>query len=168
MKDLEQLARCLDAMRALQDGAGAGLFAPPAKGWSAAQHLYHAALATDLALRNVRSLLEDRGPLIRHDAEPSVLLPELLARGSFPPGTVSPRAVTPPATVKEEFLRRELLAASEMAASLFTLLPPLPEARGRIQHQILGFLDASQWMGFARLHAAHHLALAEKALAASA
>ena len=86
MDELQRLIETLTAMETLMEQEGEALHRvqPDRSGWSAAQHFYHLALATDLGLRNVRSLVAGKGRLIDHEAPPSTRMPELVALGHFP------------------------------------------------------------------------------------
>ncbi|MBL6721084.1 MAG: DinB family protein [Planctomycetes bacterium] len=166
MDELQRLITTLEQMEALMREQGDALHRVDAErsGWSAAQHFYHLALATDLGLRNVRSLAAGKGRLIDHEAPPSTRMPELVALGHFPEGAQAPRIVTPPDAVNPEFLATELAAAREAAARLLEAGTDLASVPGRVVHQDLGALDASQWATFARMHAEHHLALGRRVL----
>ena len=161
MDELQRLIETLTAMETLMEQEGEALHRvqPDRSGWSAAQHFYHLALATDLGLRNVRSLVAGKGRLIDHEAPPSTRMPELIALGHFPEGAQAPRIVTPPEAVNPEFLATELAAAKEAAARIAATGADLAAVEGRVVHQDLGAMDAAQWATFARMHAEHHLAL---------
>jgi len=55
--------------------------APHVSGWSAAQHLAHLALANELVVRNLRSLLKGEGPLVLEEGEPPLGGVVVLSRG---------------------------------------------------------------------------------------
>lgn len=167
--DLDELGRLFDRFEALRVEQGARLHAPaPAvSGWSAAQHLYHLALATDLAFRNVRSLVADRGRLIVDDDGPTELARQVLEGGGPGRGEAeAPRMVRPGDEVDPGFLEMELAQNRKTLAEVRALAPKLADAPRRIPHQDLGPLSALEWLRFARLHARHHLAIVEEVLAA--
>jgi len=162
-EELLDLGRSLDAFTAVYraDEATALLRVPEVSGWSLAEHFYHLCLATDLALRNVQSLVRGKGRLITYEGEPNALAEQVLSEGSFPRGeSEAPRMVHPPEPVDPALLAQELELLGQGLERTQDLLPQVPGADGRIPHQVLGALDAVQWLRFARLHAAHHQAIA--------
>jgi len=161
--EFRALDAALDAYDALRARLGEREHAGAAtvSGWSVAQHLFHIALATDLALRHVRSLLDGKGRLVTQEGElgaraAAVLSSDRTARGV----AQAPRMVTPGKDVNPEFLSNELRGAREGVAALRARAAEIPLAQGWIPHQELGPLNATHWLRFARLHAHHHLAIA--------
>jgi hypothetical protein len=167
--DLPELTDALDAFARLlaERGDGGEAVAADVSGWSVAQHGYHTFLAAGLALRNVAQLVAGEGMLIRHDAEPSELFPQLVA-GGFPEGTQAPRMVVPPAAVDPELLQQEIDGARAAARETAGILDAIDGASGRIPHQLLGALTAGEWLRFARMHTQHHLGIARRVAAATA
>jgi hypothetical protein len=156
----------IEAVMALEHDV-ARRVAPGVSGWSAEEHVAHVALANELSLRNVANLVAREGALIRMDGVP---LPEglrVLQAGVIPRGAArAPRMVTPPRVIDRALLegwladnRRDLGRVAELASELAS-------APGCIPHQLLGPLDALQWLRFAAVHTAHHLALVDEVLAA--
>ena len=134
--------------------------APQVSAWSPAQHLYHLALATDLALANASGLARGTSSLAVEGREPNDLARQLFARGGFPRGRAeAPRMVRPPAEVERALLRSELERARASLVAVREVVDRLPSAPRRVPHQLLGALDALEWVRFARLHAEHHLAI---------
>jgi hypothetical protein len=135
-------------------------------GWSAEEHVAHVALANELSLRNVMNLVAREGVLIRHDGAPIPEGVRVLQAGVIPRGAArAPRMVTPPRVIDRALLegwlrdnRRDLDRVAELA-------PELAVAPGRIRHQLLGPLDALQWLRFAAVHTGHHLAIVAEVLA---
>lgn len=131
---------------------------PAVSAWSVGEHLFHLVLACDLSLRNATSLARDEGLLLREpeDKNPEALA--LLRRGRFPRGVArAPRFVTPPRRIDLALLGRllaEVRAAREHLAGDLAALSAAPRT---IPHQLLGDLDAREWLRFARAHTAHHL-----------
>jgi len=169
-EELDDLARCLDAFAAQRATLGARLFDPvPAiSAWSAGQHLYHVALSTDLALRNVAALVRGRGRMIVEEGGPNALAVQVLREGSYPRGeSEAPRMVRPGDEVEPEFLTQEMELNREALARTRDLLDSIPAAAGRIPHQHLGELSAAEWLRFARLHARHHLQIVEDLVVAA-
>jgi hypothetical protein len=134
-------------------------------GWSAEQHLAHVALANELVLRNLKSLVAGRGALVVEGGEPRAGVRELLEHGRLPRGAAqAPRMVRPPEVIERELLRQWLADGRRELAALDprTIVP----GRLRVPHQLLGPLDAPEWMRFAVVHTAHHLAIAREVLLA--
>ena len=124
------------------------------------EHLYHIALATDLALRNVQSLAAGRGRLIIQEGQPNELALQVFRDGTYPRGeSEAPRMVQPPTAIVAEYLTMELDALSAGLDKVEGLLAQVARAPGFIPHQDLGALTAAQWLCFARLHAGHHLSI---------
>ncbi|MEM9382528.1 MAG: DinB family protein [Planctomycetota bacterium] len=137
-------------------------------GWSVEQHLYHVALATDLAFRHVRALVAGKGRLIRAEGELGARAAEVLANDATPRGeAVAPRMVTPDEEVNPEFLAMELRGNREGLAALEELSENIPSAAGWIPHQDLGPLSAPHWLRFSALHARHHWAIVRDIRAAA-
>lgn len=163
--EFQGLERALDAYDALRRRLGERehTVAPGVSGWSVAQHLFHIALATDLALRHVVSLLSGKGRLVSLEGELGARAAAVLASETTQRGiTQAPRMVQPGAEVNPEFLTNELRGARAAVAALRARAGEFASAPGWIPHQELGPLNASHWLRFARLHAFHHLAIAEE------
>ncbi len=164
MDNLSRLTTALDGMEDLRQKGSDALNNRQSEvsGWSAAQHLYHVALSTDLAMRCVTTIMAGTSPRLRHDLPKSELFSQLQALGHFPGGTKAPRLVIPPDEINMEFLKQEIATASTAAQELEG--QDLSNTTGRIVHEKLGGLDAREWVTFARMHAEHHLQIAEKIL----
>ncbi|MEM8709887.1 MAG: DinB family protein [Planctomycetota bacterium] len=125
--------------------------------WSVEQHLYHIALATDLAFKHVRSLVAGKGRLIADEGELGAQAAEVLASDRTPRGEAkAPRMVTPDPEVDPSFLEMELRLNREGLESLRAMESEIADAPGWIPHQVLGTLSAGHWLRFAALHARHH------------
>ena len=168
------LAR-LDAFYAEVDGIAALddelLFraAPEVSGWSAGHHLFHITLANELALRNVRMLVEGKSKWIAHEGEPSLLGLLTLYHGIIPRGVgQAPRAVTPPAAPDPGVVRDTLASNRQDLDRLRAQLPDVIAAPGGIPHADLGLLSATHWLRFAGLHGWHHLRIMREVLEAVA
>ena len=136
-------------------------------GWSALEHVSHVALANELIVRNMHSLVAGEGLLVQHSGEPSSGALEVLASGMIPRGqSQSPRMVRPPARIDRALLA-EWLASGEVGFAKFAREPELlRRAKARVPHQLLGPLTAAQWVRFAWIHTRHHLAIVELVLGA--
>ena len=167
--ELTSLGESLEAMHAAYrlDQEQALRRVPEVSGWSLAEHFYHLCLATDLALRNVHSLVRGRGRLITAEGGPNALAVQVLTDGCYPRGaSEAPRMVRPPEPIDPALLRQELELLSEGLQRTREVLEKVPHASHRIPHQDLGNLTAAEWLRFASLHAAHHLAIARDLRAA--
>jgi hypothetical protein len=160
--EFERLQEVFDAFEALrQEGpATCGLKAPEVSGWSIEQHLFHIALATDLAFKHVRSLVTGKGRLVQPDGTLDPRAAAVLASDQTPRGEAqAPRMVTPDPDVDPEFLATELRLNREALEKLRLIEEEISGAPGWIPHQVLGTLSASHWLRFAALHARHHWAI---------
>jgi hypothetical protein len=141
------------------------LASPAVSGWSPEQHLAHVALANELVLRNLKSLALGRGALVVAGGEPKPGVSEMLERGRLPRGVAqAPRMVRPPEAIERELMLQWLAdGRRELAA-----LDPRTVVAGalRVPHQLLGPLDAPQWLRFGLVHTRHHLGIAREVLLA--
>ena len=159
-QELEALARVLAECEQLCSQGPTTLEhrAPELSGWSVAQHLYHAALATGLSLRNVTSLVRDKGRLVQDEGQIGELAAKVLASETTERGvSEAPRMVTPPDDVNPEFLAMELDSVTKEVRRLAEDPEAIRKAPRWIPHQDLGPLDASAWTRFTHLHGKHHL-----------
>ena len=140
---------------------------PELSGWSALEHVAHAALANELIVRNLASLRAGAGPLVLAEGEPVPEALEMLARGEIPRGRAqSPRMVRPPARIDRALLE-DWLRAGESGFRLHAQASEeLARAPGRVPHQLLGPLSAALWVRFAAVHTRHHLAIVDQLLEA--
>lgn len=160
--EFERLQEAFDAFEALRlEGAEAcGAKDPEVSGWSVEQHLFHIALATDLAFQHVRSLVTGKGRLVQPDGALDPRAAGVLASDHTPRGEAqAPRMVTPDADVDPEFLATELRMNREALEKLRGIEQEISAAPGWIPHQVLGTLAAPHWLRFAALHARHHWAI---------
>lgn len=160
--ELDGLAVSLEDFGALHSRLGERLFeaVPSVSGWSCAQHLYHVALATDLALGNAVRLVQGQSPMIVQEGRPNELAVRVLTEGGYPRGeSEAPRMVQPGDEVDPGFLNDEMQRNREGLAEVRGLADSIAGATGRIRHPQLGELSTAEWLRFANLHAAHHLAI---------
>lgn len=134
-------------------------------GWSAEEHIAHLALANELVLRNLGNLLKGSGLLVVQGGEAVPGALDLLRAGKLPRGEAqAPRMVRPPAKVDPVMLDQWL---SEGRAGFAALDPARIASSGlKIPHQVLGPLDAPEWLRFAVVHTRHHLLIAGEVLSA--
>jgi len=165
-EELEGLDAALRELAGMRGRIGR---APAVSAWSGDQHLYHIALATDLALSNVTALVAGGSPRIVERAEPNELAQRVLAEGRYPRGkSEAPRMVQPPDEVDGVLLGEEYASLEGALAKVRGVAAGVPGAPGAIVHHKLGALSAAHWLRFARLHAEHHLAIVRDVAAAGA
>lgn len=165
-RDLAGLERSMRRVTRALDAPPERLLAvqPACSGWSPAQHLFHLSLANELSLKNAESLVAEKGLLIRPRAP---LVPEvalILRRGRLPRGAEAPRFVRPPPVVDLDLVREIALGVRQALDRLGTATERIAAAPSGIPHQALGILSAGEWVRFARMHTAHHLAILRRLL----
>lgn len=127
--------------------------------WSPEHHLAHLALANELVLKNVKNLVRGEGMLVVRGGEPHPGALPVLESGRIPRGRAqSPRMVRPPDAVDRELLRQWLADARKELDALDARVVVATELK--IPHQLLGPLDAPQWVRFGAVHTRHHLEIA--------
>jgi hypothetical protein len=142
--------------------------APEVSGWSAGHHLFHVALANELALRNVRLLLGGESKWIRHEGGPSLLGFLTLTAGRIPRGVgQAPRAVTPPPRPDPEVVRDTFAGNVQALEALAPRVDEIVAAPGGVPHADLGLLSAPRCLRFAGIHGHHHLAILREVLDAT-
>ena len=154
----------------IRDDADAlALRAPAVSGWSVEHHLAHVALANELCLRNLASLAKGAGLLVVEGGEPVAGTREALNAGRIPRGFAqAPRMVRPPELV-ERALLVEWQASNRRAIDALTAAPATVRASAlKIPHQLLGRLDAVEWLRFAAVHSVHHLEIVADVLRSAA
>ena len=154
---LERLTRRV--ARALELPPERLLGAGPGSGWSPAQHLFHLSLANELSLKNAESLVAEKGLLIRPRAELAPGVADVLRRGRLPRGAEAPRFVRPPAVVDLGLVGEIARGVRQSLTRLAGAAQRIADAPNGIPHQLLGVLSAAEWVRFARMHTAHHLAI---------
>lgn len=160
--EFERLAEAFEAFESLRTEGEAACKArnQGVSGWSVEQHLFHIALATDLAFQHVRALAAGKGRLIQEEGALDPRAASVLNSDKTPRGEAqAPRMVTPDADVDPEFLATELRMNREALEGLRSLEDAITAASGWIPHQVLGPLAAPHWLRFAALHARHHWAI---------
>ncbi|MBK7875332.1 MAG: DinB family protein [Planctomycetes bacterium] len=163
---LSALQGTIDALLAL-DANVLSTVVPSVSGWSAEQHIAHVALANELVLRNLKSLVKGSGMLVVKGGEPHPRALELLAAGRLPRGEAqAPRMVRPPERVERALLVQWLEDGKRELATIDAA--QLVASELKVPHQILGPLDARQWLRFGAVHTRHHLVIACDVLASVA
>jgi hypothetical protein len=139
--------------------------APAISSWTAEQQLAHVALANELVARNLKSLARGTGALLVSSAEPVARAIGVLAAGRIPRGQAqAPRIVRPPPQPERELL---LAWIADDRREIEALDPATIVSNGCfVPHQLLGPLDAPQWLRFAVVHTRHHLEIVREVLGA--
>lgn len=165
-RDHAELLRLSVELSLLQRELGAALerARPEVSAWAPAQHLGHVALANERVLANLAALVAGQGLLIVRGGEPHPLARQMLAAGQLPRGQAqAPRMVRPPEKFPAATLAQWL---AEGEAAIRALDPArIVASELKIPHQLLGPLDAPEWLRFAVVHSAHHLAIVREILA---
>ncbi len=157
--DRQQVDRSLAEFSSFLDrlGSALGTRVPEVSGWSAAQHLFHVTLATDLGLGNVLALRKGKGVLIRDEGELHPETRAVLLSPEIPRGQAdAPRMVRPSEVVEPSQIQTELENTRRTLGELDALGGSLTDCKGWIKHQVLGPLQAIHWMRFCALHGEHH------------
>lgn len=133
--------------------------------WSAGHHLFHISLANELAMRNVRMIVDGQSPFVKDTVEPNLFGHLLMVWGSMPRGVgKAPRAVFPPAKPDPQIVRDTFRQNREDLAEWSERGAEIQAAKGGIRHKQLGQLGANHWLRFARIHGWHHLAIMREVL----
>lgn len=138
---------------------------PEISGWSPAQHLFHVFIANELSLRNALSLARGRGMLIKAFESVGPYTEAVLGGRSIPRGVArAPRFVAPPERVDLAFLKTLCAGNRADLARARDEVDAIVAAPLCVPHQLLGDLDARQWLRFADVHTAHHAAIVAEIL----
>lgn len=159
-KEYERLQYFAGEVQVRVSGPEAKLYAgaPRVSGWTTAQQIQHATMVNNQIFGQLVALCE--GDTLPEEGKISMVGRLVLALGRFPRG----RSRSPQSFVPAERPDREQLAVlvEEMGANAQALeayLDRIPTLRGRFRHPVFGYLNAPQWLRFARIHALHHLAI---------
>jgi hypothetical protein len=130
--------------------------APHVSGWSPAQHLHHVA---DINHQILEQLTGDDMTDSADGADKGLNLAGyvLITLGRLPRGRAqAPTAFRPPDTVDLDALANRIGGNRQRLGTLADRLGALRQAVRRFPHPVLGHLDASEWLRFARIHTGHH------------
>lgn len=142
--------------------------APRVSGWTAEQQVAHVALANELVVRNLGSLLKGSGMFVVESGEAAPQALAVLVAGRFPRGIAqAPRIVRPPEVIERELVVEWAAAGRSGFEELSGRIADLRAATKKVPHQLMGPLSASQWLRFAATHTRHHLTIAAEILAAT-
>lgn len=161
--DLAALAQRYASVHALLAHPDVQAVWPERSGWSAAGHLLHTELTATGVLTGIARILGGRGEA----REPSPQAVAFLEGGVFPRGRQAPESVHPPAD-GVDMAALEARLARNAAAFARLDVSALDAATATLPHPVLGPLTAPLWVRFARIHAAHHDAIAAGLLGATA
>lgn len=159
-KEYECLQYFAGEMQVRVSGPEAKLYAsaPHVSGWTTAQQIHHATMVNNQILGRLVALCE--GDTLPEEGRVSMVGRLVLAVGRFPRGrSRSPRSFIPAERPGREQLEAILQETGTNAQALEAHLDRIHALRGRFKHPVFGYLDALQWLRFARIHALHHLAI---------
>jgi len=135
-------------------------------GWSIADHAYHVSLINAKTWRGIERILAQESPS-EPGGEPNRVGQHFFKTGRLKRGTVTaPDFVTPPADLSMADVRLWAERSEAAFHGMSEVVPLLPEDSYRIPHQLLGPLNAREWLTFVRIHSLHHLAIIHDILGA--
>jgi hypothetical protein len=141
---------------------------PRVSSWSAEKQVAHVALANELVVRNLNSLIKGSGLFVVEGGEAAPQALAVLIAGRLPRGVAqAPRIVRPPEEIDSELVHEWVAGGRQGFDELSRRIAELRAANKKVPHQLMGPLSASQWLRFAAVHTRHHLAIAAEVLAAS-
>lgn len=150
MQQTEQAQQWLD-----RDAASLFDAAPIVSDWSPAQHLHHVAAVNQRILDQLMQVEGDAAG--DTTGRPNIAGYVVLLMGRLPRGRGrSPAPFRPPEAVDRDALARGIDANHEHLERLADHLKVLRQSSRRFPHPVLGDLDASEWVRFARVHTGHH------------
>lgn len=158
--DLQLHEHVLD--RAAAHIGAASRSSPDVSGWSVGQQLLHLCRAAASMGMLIRRLARSGGAdePTRQDAR------DLLARAVIPRGVAeAPPPLVPTPSPSEEEIREALEKARATWATVAADEAAVQGARGTFAHPLIGPLTAAEWVRFAAVHGAHHLAIVDDILA---
>ena len=159
-KEYERLQYFAGEMQVRVSGPEAKLYAsaPRVSGWTTAQQIHHAVMVNNQILGQLVALCE--GDTLPEEGQISMVGRLVLALGRIPRGRGrSPKPFIPVEQPGREQLAVILQEMETNAQALEAHLDRIPAVQGRFKHPVFGYLDALQWLRFARIHAHHHLAI---------
>lgn len=142
--------------------AQAAARAPAVSAWSVGEHIDHVARAHAGILRFFAE------PAPEPDATRGITLLGrfVLLTGRIPRGRGKAPAATLPATPDADALRTAVTAVAQRLDALAADPTPCRDRSRRWMHPVFGGLHRAQWLGFLRIHQAHHAAIIRDILAA--
>ena len=156
-KDHQDLLNLAAAYRAKLSAYPQELFqqAPPIGGWSYAEVYFHIFDASLLVLQTIRDCIQGKA-----ERKPTAFLVKLiLFFGSLPPG----KKYKAPKRLADRLRKIDKEEALQMIAQFLQQLekdyPEMAKADPALKtpHPRMGYLNATQWLRFAKIHLAHHL-----------
>lgn len=154
--DLEDIRRAFE--QATRDFTFEDWHRAPEGRWSSAQILQHLLLSYTGTTRGLHHVMQSGEPLAERPSLYHRLATFLVVGiGFIPSGRTAPRQTTPSDDPNHTDLRKFNDALVAMDASLFDAERRFGRRARVLDHPFLGPLTASQWRGFHRSHARHHL-----------
>lgn len=131
---------------------------PAVSNWSVVQHLHHVGSMNKRIFDGLERLCAGTlAPPTTGRANGVGVL--VLTVGLIPRGHAqAPSPFQPPADLTLANVKATWTRSSTLA-NLEPHLPDLPRLKGRMPHAVFGRLNAKQFLRFARIHTAHHLAI---------
>lgn len=159
--DLPDLERRLNEIEArlVSGNARLSVIEQGVSGWCISEHIFHLALANELSLKNAAALHSQRGRLIREAVDVQPETETYLQQGVIPRGKQAPRFVMPPKRIDMDILLELVQGNRRMINELEPYGADLYRAPHAIPHQLVGDMNAVQWVRFARVHTDHHWAI---------
>ena len=160
--ELESFLRLVEGSIARIDASGDALAAHEGctSAWSPLQHYHHAGRASRWALRAIDRILAGHPDTIG-PGPPSPQAERILGAGRIPRGVAdSPEMLRPPAAVAAAEVREMLDSLAGRLGALSPRARDLASADRRLPHFALGPFTPAEWVRFARIHFAHHAAIA--------
>ncbi|CAN5175630.1 hypothetical protein BH09SUM1_BH09SUM1_32230 [soil metagenome] len=131
--------------------------------WSPAQQLFHLSLANLRAGSMIQTLYDDEAAEILREGAPSKFGRAMLMWGKITRGVaLAPPTTDPPPEISRPEVRAALQRSGKLMEVLSGRASYLYDLSGRMQHPMLGELNAIQWLKFARVHSQHHLTIAKE------
>lgn len=130
--------------------------------WTPAQHAHHLAAINNSVFDWLEAVCDGQA---EPDSDAAGGAPNLAGRvllwlGRFPRGRGrSPKPFVPPSDVGRAALEEKVAAGRAALSDLEACTPRMKRLAARRRHPVMGMLDATEWMRFARMHTDHHLCI---------
>lgn len=130
--------------------------APHVSGWTPAQHLHHLTAINSGVCDWLKTACDGR--VESAEGAPSLAGHVLLWAGCLPRGRGrSPKRFVPPDEISRAALEEQVAASRAALDGLEACAPRMKHLSARQRHPVMGMLNATQWMRFARIHTEHHV-----------
>ena len=142
--------------------------APAVSKWSAAQHLQHALFHDIAAFKDVEAALAGRPRVETEEALSfaghAVFTLDMIPRG----GAESPEQFLPQSAPTRRELERLFADHRARRVKLYQARARVGVCPTRMPHFALGGMTSAEWIRFARIHLAHHVAIGRECVEAAA